>query len=181
MVLLLFFVGCTNNKNTVQTDSKANENLSKTTNNKGTSAENKNDENNSNSEDKIFIDVNSMDETSTFPFGMSKENLMTKLEELDLEVKNEIEITSREDDPEFGNKQLWADGIAFSFNKNNELYSISVNEEIPTSLDLKKGDSLEKVENLYGKSYNKHRTDIALVYEYSFVDHYFRVFLKTIR
>ena len=159
IVLLLFFVGCANIEKTVKTENKGNVTLSATN-------------------DKIFIDVKSMDETSTFPFRMTKDNVVIKLKELKLEVKNEIEITSEEDDPEFGNKQIWTDGIIFSFDKNNDLYCINVNENIPTSLHLKKGDSLEKTENLYGKKYTKHNTDTALVYEYTFADHYFRVFLE---
>ena len=158
-MLLLFSVGCVTIEKSVKTKDEGNVTLSAI-------------------KDKIFMDVKSMDETSTFTFGMSKDNVVNKLNELKLEVKNEIEITSEEDDPEFGNKQLWGDGLIFSFDKNNELYSISAIDKIPTSLDLKKGDSLEKTETLYGKNYTKHKRNTSLVYEYTFIDNYFRVFLE---
>lgn len=168
IVISLFIAGCTN--------AGKNQTINTTKDNKDTSAVSIStvEENNT-----IFIDVKSVDKASTFPFGMSKDNVMAKLRELKIEVKNEIEITSREDDPEFGNKVVLADGISFSFDKNNQLYAISCNEKISTSLGLKKGDLLKKAEELYGKSYNKYITENGLVYEYTFNDHYFKVFIES--
>jgi hypothetical protein len=166
IVISIFIAGCTNaGKNqAIKTtkDSKDTSAVSISTGEKNT----------------IFIDVKSVNKTSTFSFGMSKDNVMAKLRELKIEVKDEIEITSRKDDPEFGNKVVLADGISFSFDKNNQLYAISCNEKIPTSLGLKKGDLLKKAEELYGKSYNKYTTENGLVYEYAFNDHYFKVFIE---
>ena len=131
-----------------------------------------------NSKDKIFIDVKTIDKDSTFPFGMSKDNVRAKLNKLKLEVKSEIEITSSENDPEWGNRVMLADGISFSFNKNNQLYCISVTQNLSTSLNLKIGDSLEKTEKLYGKNHTKYNFENGFVYEYTFNNHYFRVFIK---
>lgn len=167
IVISLFIAGCTN--------TGKNQTVNTTKDNKDTSAVSISTE----EKNTIFIDVKSVDKTSTFPFGMSKDNVMAKLRKLKIEVKNEIEITSREDDPEFGNKVVLADGISFSFDKNNQLYAISCSEKIPTSLGLKKGDLLKKAEELYGKSYNKYTTENGLVYEYTFNDHYFRVFIES--
>lgn len=132
-----------------------------------------------NSNSKIIIDVKTMDKSGTFWFGMSKDDVISKLKNLKLEVLNEIEITNSKDSAEYGNKQIWAEGISFSFDKNdNQLYSINVNGNIATSLGLKVGDSAAKMEKLYGKEYARFNTGSASGHEYTFGKHYFRVFVE---
>ncbi|EJO5347451.1 hypothetical protein NRP93_001530 [Clostridium botulinum] len=99
-----------------------------------------------NSNSKIGINEKSLDKNSTFYFGMSKESVISKLNKLNLKVENEIEITTSDNDPEWGNKQIWSNNISFSFDKNNKLYAINIKKNIPTSLGLKIGDSVEKLE-----------------------------------
>ncbi|KYH30052.1 hypothetical protein CLTEP_26930 [Clostridium tepidiprofundi DSM 19306] len=134
----------------------------------------------SNSESKIFINEKSVkDKKSTFPFGMSKDELMIKLKKLKLKVKGEIEITSSKEDPELGNPIIMTDDISFSFDRNNQLlYAIGIKQNIPTSLGLKNGDSLEKIVKLYGTNYKKYNPGNGFVYEYCFNNHYFRVFIE---
>lgn len=205
LVLSIFMIGCNSGEKAVQTNIEETQNSSGSKDNKDNkdskdtltidkSAEDKTSTNNtenedstnktedkkgtSNSEGAIFIDVKTVDKTSTFPFGMSQDNVKAKLKELKLEVINEIEITSSEDDPEWGNKVVISDGISFSFDKSNKLYGINVTENIPTSLGLKKGASLVETEKLYGKGYNKYKVENGLVYEYTFNSHYFKVFIE---
>ncbi|AOR25137.1 hypothetical protein [Clostridium taeniosporum] len=130
------------------------------------------------SNSQITINEKSLDKNSTFYFGMSKEDLTSKLNKIKLAIENEIEITSSENDPEFGNKQIWTKDISFSFNKENKLYAINIKENIPTSLGLKNGDSIEKLEKLYGKDYAKYKTDIGLLYQYCINDCYFKVYFE---
>ncbi|NFG42522.1 hypothetical protein FC789_15410 [Clostridium botulinum] len=130
------------------------------------------------SNSKIIINEKSLDKNSTFYFGMSKDDVISKLDKLQLKVENEIEISSGKDDPQYGNKQIWTKDISFTFNKENKLSVINVKEDIKTSLDLKKGDSIEKLEKLYGKNYNKYKIDNGSMYEYSFNNNYFHVFLE---
>ncbi|WP_252247560.1 hypothetical protein [Clostridium sp. ZBS4] len=130
------------------------------------------------SNSKIIINEKSLDKNSTFYFGMSKKDVISKLDKLQLKVENEIEISSGKDDPQYGNKQIWTKDISFTFDKENKLSVINVKEDIKTSLDLKKGDSIEKLEKLYGKNYNKYKIDTGSMYEYSFNNYYFHVFLE---
>lgn len=196
IILSIFIIGRNSGEKSVQSKIEETQNPSESKDNKDVheskdtstinkSAEDKTSSNKtedrnegSNSASKISIDVKTVDKTSTFPFGMSKDNVMLKLKDLKLEVINETEITSREDNPEWGNKVVSIDGISFSFDKSNQLYAINVLDKISTSLDLKKGDSLEKAENLYGKNHNKYTTENGFVFEYTFDDHYFRVFIE---
>lgn len=127
------------------------------------------------SNSKIAINEKSLDENSTFYFGMSKESVISKLNKLNLKIENEIEITTSENDPEWGNKQIWTKDISFTFDKNNKLYAISIKKDIPTSLGLKRGDSIERLEKLYDKNYTKHKLDIGFAYEYVINDYYFSV------
>lgn len=175
ILLSLFIAGCSNSNKTVETKGDDTKSVSETSG----SGKTESGKETTNSNDKILmIDVKSMDKSTPFSFGMSKDNVVAKLKDLKLEVKNEIEITSSKDDPEYGNKQLWAEGISFSFDKNNQLYAINVNENIETSLGLKKGNSIEQIEKLYGKNYVKLTTAAGSAYEYTFGDHYFRVFTE---
>lgn len=192
ILLSLVAIGCSNSKTTTEVKDKEVKTVNKTVTDKDSSskdssttskvAEEKNKTSNkkdsSNSNANIIIDVKSMDNNSTFSFGMSKDSVKSKLKDLKLEVNNEIEITDGKDSKELGNKQLWVDGISFSFDKNSQLYCVSVNEEIPTSLEIKKGDSLEKIESIYGKDYIKHATELGTIYEYTFGNHYFRAVIN---
>jgi len=184
IVFSFFIVGCNNNGMKIQSVSVAKDNKNVSTsikNIEGKNSTNKMQDKKeiSNSESKIFINEKSVkDKTSTFPFGMSKNELMIKLEKLKLEVKGEIEITSSKEDPELGNSVVLTDDISFSFDKNNQLYAIKVSQNIPTSLGLKNGDSLEKTEKLYGTNYKKYNPENGFVYEYRFNNHYFKVFIE---
>lgn len=57
---------------------------------------------------------------------MSKEAVMSKLNKIKLKVENEIEITSSQKDPEWGNKVIWTKDISFTFDKKNKLYALSI-------------------------------------------------------
>ncbi|WP_315082070.1 hypothetical protein [uncultured Clostridium sp.] len=130
------------------------------------------------SNSQITINEKSLDENSTFYFGMSKEDVISKLDKFKIKVENEIEISSSKDDPQYGNKQIWTQDISFTFNKENKLSVINIKENLPTSLGLKEGDSIEKLESLYGKNYSKYKTDNGFIYEYSINNYYFHVFLE---
>ncbi|WP_105177650.1 hypothetical protein [Clostridium cagae] len=196
IILTIFLVGCTNTKdsNNTNTSTKESDDSISSTNNSEkvtntdkdkSSKVTKNNKDKSEktietvaSNSKIIINEKSLDKNSTFYFGMSKKYVISKLDKLQLKVENEIEISSGKDDPQYGNKQIWTKDISFTFDKENKLSVINVKEDIKTSLDLKKGDSIEKLEQLYGKNYNKYKIDNGSMYEYSFNNYYFHVFLE---
>jgi hypothetical protein len=168
-ILMLLFVGCNTVEKQPANSIPTTKNVDISTTSKGTDSYNS----------QIIINEKSMEKTSTFTFDMSKEEVVTKLDKMKVKIINEIEITTSKDDPQWGNKQLWTEGLSFSFDKNNRLYDINIHGDLATSLGLKNGDSVEKIEELYGTDYRKNKTNTGFVYEYVIDKYYFRVLFET--
>ena len=175
-LLTILLVGCNNTKD-AKTNTKDTKNIST---NENISEDTKSKENISDSKSGITIDVKNMDDTkSTFSLEMTKDDVIKKLRELNIKTNSEIEITSNKDDPEFGDKVLITDNIHFTFDKSNKLCSIEFLNKVPDSLGIELGDSIEKIEEIYGKDYKSYKLDNDwIAYEYTFDSYYFDVFTE---
>ncbi len=58
--------------------------------------------------------------------GMTEEALREVLREHGIEITNEIENTSDENDWSWGNKSFWTEDMSFTFNNDSVLYDIHV-------------------------------------------------------
>ena len=123
-----------------------------------------------------IIDEQTDGPNAKFYLGMSKEDLLSTLESLKIEVTNETEITSDENAWDWGNKVIDTENFSFMFDKDQILYEIMVlGEATSTTLGLKIGDSLADMEKLYGKGYITYQTDDGPIYEYSIGNHYLQI------
>lgn len=112
-----------------------------------------------------------------FYLGMSKQEVLTKLDSMQIKADNKIEITK--DTWELGNEVFFAREFNFTFDKDHMLYEITVYKDTPTTLGLKHGDSFDNMQILYGTNYNNYKSqNNSLVYEYFIDGHYFRVFFE---
>lgn len=129
---------------------------------------------------KINIDETRIDKNGTFYLGMSEQELLKKTKELNIDTtKISYEITNSFDSQEFGYKVCGSEQIQFTCSirdKNHSLYSISVQDDIPTKLGLKIGDTKDKVTQIYGSNYTSTKDDNDVIsYKYKFTDNYFIV------
>lgn len=129
---------------------------------------------------KINIDETRIDKNGTFYLGMSEQELLKKTKELNIDTtKISYEITNSFDSQEFGDKVCGSEQIQFTCSirdKNHSLYSISVQDDIPTKLGLKIGDTKDKVTQIYGSNYTSTKDDNDVIsYKYKFADNYFIV------
>jgi len=67
----------------------------------------------------------------------------------------EIERTSHPYDWRYGNRIFDMRYYIIEFDREEKIYEIYVNDNIPTERGLKFGDPIERMEELYGKNYNK--------------------------
>ncbi len=79
---------------------------------------------------------------------------------------------------DYGNRAVWTQKLCCLFDKNNNLYSITVNGDIPTSLGLKIGDTTDSVEKLYGKYDSQYECTWGKVLEYNRDGYYFDIFIE---
>jgi len=117
--------------------------------------------------------INSVD---IFFLGMKYEDLM----KLDLyNTENQItstnEITDDKNSWDYGHRVVWTSRLCCIFDNADTVYRITVNGDIPTSLGLKNGDTVESLEKLYGKSNNQYKFDWGEVLEYTIGNCFFYV------
>ncbi|KEI08524.1 hypothetical protein Z959_13055 [Clostridium novyi B str. ATCC 27606] len=126
---------------------------------------------------KGFI-INEMDleKNSPFKMDMSIDTVRSILKKNNIKIDNETEVTSRLNDPEFGDKILDIKNMNLQFDKrNNKLCSIGVVNNYKTSLGLAIGDSIIKMKKLYGTKYTMENLDNIITYIYKINNHYFSV------
>lgn len=138
------------------------------------------DKNTAKTENQINIDETKIDKNGTFYLGMSEQELLKKTKELNIDTtKINYEITNSFDSQEFGDKVCGSEKIQFTCSirdKNHSLYSISVQDDIPTKLGLKIGDTKDKMKQIYGSNYTSTKDDNDVIsYKYKFADNYFIV------
>lgn len=170
LFLTLFFTGC-NNISNQSTQSKDTENKQETPSNspaKSGSSQNKD----------IGVNEQANGERGIFYLSMSRQDVIAVLKDMKIDTSNEVEITSHPEAWNYGNKLLFAGGYSFEFDKEYKLYEIRVQNDVPTTLGLKQGDSIDNMEKLYGKNYNKNRVDNSILYSYKIGDHYFWVYFE---
>lgn len=171
-MFLILFTGCTNiqSSTSVRVDNtgKRNESIELTT----SSVE---------EEDKLVIDrkyiVNEQPdgERGMFYLGMTlKELYSLDLYNTDYQITSTIVI---EDNNawDYGHKVIWTPNLCLSVDKEGKLYRITVNGDLSTKLGLKNGDSINVLENLYGKSDAKYKFEWGNIEEYNLGDCYFYV------
>lgn len=117
--------------------------------------------------------INSVD---IFYLGMKYEDLMN----LDLyNTENQITSTNEINDDknswDYGHKVVWTPRLCCVFDKTKTLYRITVNGDIPTSLGIKNGDTVDLLEKLYGKSNNEYKFEWGEVLEYCMDNYFFYV------
>lgn len=117
-----------------------------------------------------------------FHFGMDIDEVRKVLKQQNIEIANEIENTVGPEDPHQGERSIWTDGdgLGFTFNKEDLLYSVDVTNDnkTPTSLGLTVGDTKEQVIKLYGKGYKEYPSldhEEERIMEYSLNGHFFTV------
>ncbi|RXI45182.1 hypothetical protein DP145_09040 [Clostridium tetani] len=132
-------------------------------------------------DEKVKFIINEMepDKSKPFKLGMSIDRVKSILEKNNIKIDNEIEITSDFNDKHFGDKELSTESIIFDFDKKyNKLYAITSTKDVNTSLDLKIGDSIDKMKKLYGISYDTKSTSDGEVYLYNMKNYYFFVYTE---
>ena len=105
--------------------------------------------------EKVFFNKAEYGEKGALYLGMPMEEVERVLNEMNVEILNEIEITSHPDDWNYGNKEFWMKDYHIEFDKKDNIYEIYVHGNIPTERGLKIGDPIEKMEELYGENYKK--------------------------
>ncbi|HRR50112.1 MAG TPA: hypothetical protein P5293_09215, partial [Bacteroidales bacterium] len=103
-------------------------------------------------------------ESGIIYLGMTMDELWNALEIANIDRKKltRVEITDHPASWHYGNIYLESVDCSFEFNKENRLHSIRIEKTIPgkgkfipTKLGLEIGDSIEKMEQLYGTEYEK--------------------------
>lgn len=172
LVSALLLAGCNNtsNQNLQGTDlpNKQNTQVSPVSNTGTNSSQNK----------SIIVNEQANEEKGIFYLGMSRQDVLSALKSMKIDISNEVEITSHPDAWNFGNKLLFAGGYSFEFDKEYKLYEIRVLNDMPTALGLKLGDLIETMENLYGKNYKANHTDNSASYSYLIGKQYFWVYFE---
>jgi hypothetical protein len=133
--------------------------------------------NNDNS--KLIFNEQNNGAKSIFNLGMSSQDVISNLEKLNMEITSQDEITDNKNGWDYGHKVIWTEKLCFVFDKNDKLYGITVNGDIPTRLGLKNGDTLNNLEKLYGKSNKQYKFDWGTVLEYNIGGQYFYVSIQS--
>ncbi|WP_234414302.1 hypothetical protein [Paenibacillus sp. CAA11] len=130
----------------------------------------------------LLIDEQKNGEIGMFHLGMTLDEVRGRLAEKKVEITNETENASEPGAEDQGERSVWTEGASFTFNNKEELYSVDVLDEQPTSLGLRKGDAKEQVMKLYGKDFTKFEAldddGADDVLEYTLDGRYFTVTLK---
>ena len=123
----------------------------------------------------IIIDERDDGRKSMLYLGMTIQDAITNLNKMDMEITAQKKIDDSKSDWDYGHKVIWTEKLCCVFDQNDTLYRITVNGDIPTVLGLEKGDSLNNLEKLYGKSNNQYKFDWGTVFEYIIGSYYFNV------
>lgn len=111
--------------------------------------------------------------------GMKYADLMKlDLYNTDNEITENIVINDDKNAWDYGNKVVWTQDLCCLFDKNEAIYKITVNGDIPTSLGLKVGDTTDTVERLYGKYDYQYEYDWGKVLEYKVDSYYFDISIQ---
>lgn len=174
-VLIIFIVsllvaGCSSNQAIPAISTNQNEIVKPTINETTTNNDNTVDS------EKIIINEQSSGDKDMFYLGMT----FKKMNSLDL-YNTEYEITEinvfdeNKNDWEYGHKIVWTPEFCCLFDTTEVAYRITVNGDIPTALGLRNGDSVDKLEKLYGKNNTKYNLDGGNALEYKLGDKFFYV------
>jgi hypothetical protein len=115
-------------------------------------------------EREVIIDELNATESGIIYLGMTMDEFWNALEIANIDRKKltRVEITDHPASWHYGNIYLESVDCSFEFNKENRLHSIRIEKTIPgkgkfipTKLGLEIGDSIEKMEQLYGTEYEK--------------------------
>jgi hypothetical protein len=108
-----------------------------------------------------------------FYLGMNYEDLLElNLYNTDDEITEITKINEEENSWDYGNKVIWTQNLCCLFDKDDTIYKITVNGNIPTSLGLKVGDTTHIVDTLYGTCDYQYENDWGKVYEYIMDSYY---------
>jgi hypothetical protein len=88
------------------------------------------------------------------------------------EITGNNVINDDEGSWDYGNKVVWTQNLCCLFDKDNTIYKITVNGDIPTSFGLKVGDTVDTINKLYGTYDYKYDYSWGEVVEY-YVDSYY--------
>ncbi|GAA0783020.1 hypothetical protein [Hathewaya limosa] len=148
VIFSIYLVGCSSiQEKTSLNDNNKNQNIMKSKDSTDNKVNNKNSkeststiqksesnivENSKNKQvDKVKPQKNSIKENEinkknySLEIGMSVETVKNILKKNNIEIQNEIEVTTTPSDPSFGNRQLWTKNMTLEFDKNtNKLCSI---------------------------------------------------------
>lgn len=130
---------------------------------------------------KVFITNKAVAKSFPFYFGMTLDDFRNTLKKNSIKSTNEIEITSTPTAPDYGNKVIsTSNNLVFAFDKNSKLYDVSSdnNHDKATALGLKKGNSIEDMEKLYGKKYEKSKLEKDTLYEYNLGNQYIKILVN---
>jgi|GEM_PF-4617944 hypothetical protein len=94
--------------------------------------------------------INEYNENCALLLGSSRSQVKSKLKELNIPIIKEYEGTDDNDNPD-GVWIIYTKNLELDFNIDNKLNQVFINSILPTSLGLKKGDTLQKMHDLYGK------------------------------
>jgi hypothetical protein len=120
---------------------------------------------------KVLLNAGKFGEKALY-LGMPIEEVRRILNVID-EEPNEIERTSHPYDWKFGNKIIQMRDYSIEFDREEKVYEIYVTDKIPTERGLKFGDSIEKMEVLYGKNYKKESVDGETYFSYDMGEYKF--------
>lgn len=94
--------------------------------------------------------INEYNENCALQLGLSREKVKLKLKELKIEIAKEYEGKDDNDNPN-GLWFIYTKDLELCFNIENQLSQVYINGNLPTKAGLKKGDTLQKMLDLYGK------------------------------
>lgn len=124
-------------------------------------------------------DVQNTFKIGDFHLGMKYADLIKlDLYNTDNEITENTEINNDKNAWDYGNKVVWTQSLCCLFDKDDAIYKITVNGDIPTSLGLKVGDTTDTVERLYGKYDYQYKYDWGKVFEYNMDNYYFDVSIQ---
>lgn len=122
-----------------------------------------------------------------FRLDMPLEEVMTILEENDIEIINEIENTRDFNAWDWGNKSIWTEEVSLAFDKDLLLYAISFDNDERAPKGIKVGDDTEQLEKAYGQNYKLYDPEELVrlgyidsedekteIYEFTIDDYYFQ-------
>lgn len=126
----------------------------------------------------VIVNEQAKGANGKFYLGMTRQDISAVLDSMNIQDRNEIEITSDKNAWDWGNKVLTAGDFNFTFDEDDRLYTIDIGGNIPTTLGLNIGDSLQNMEKIYGDTYVSYKIDDGNICEYTVNDHYFWIYFR---